>query len=114
MILLALRGVSRDEHPYGGLKNCSKTTYIPRIISVMRKYLPALSNVLSLLSSHRSGLGNRKPCGGGPLGVADRGEDVENATVGVVLEARTAAMGVENGRARTNAVRDLAEAMLRL
>ena len=28
---------------YGGLKNCSNTTYMPRIISVSRKYFPALS-----------------------------------------------------------------------
>ncbi len=57
---------------HGGRKNCSSTTYIPRIISVRRKYLPALSKELSLLSSHRSFRGRRKPCGGGPAGVAAR------------------------------------------
>jgi len=55
---------------HGGLKNCSSTTYIPRAISVNKKYFPALSSDDSLLSSHLSGFGNRKPGGGGPDGVA--------------------------------------------
>ena len=67
---------------YGGRKNCSRTTYIPLNISVMRKYLPALSKELSLLSSHRSFRGNRKPAGGGPAGVAERKADVEKTAAG--------------------------------
>ena len=63
---------------YGGLKNCSSTTYIPLAISVKRKYLPALSNELSFDSSHRGCLGSLKPGVGGPEGVADRVVDVEN------------------------------------
>lgn len=55
---------------HGGLKYCSSTTYMPLAISVKRKYFPALSNDDSLLWSHRSGLGNLKPAGGGPEGVA--------------------------------------------
>jgi len=69
---------------HGGRKNCSSTTYIPRAISVKRKYLPALSNEDSLLSSHLSGFGNRKPGGGGPEGVAYvRIELVDNAASGI-------------------------------
>ena len=103
-----MRGV-----PYGALKNCSSTTYMPLIISVMRKYLPALSNVLSLPSSHRSGRGNRKPCGGGPLGVADREDDVANVAVLAILGIRAAFMGVEDGRTRASVLRDLVEAILK-
>lgn len=68
---------------YGGLKNCSNTTYIPRNISVNRKYLPALSKEDSLLSSQRSLVGNLKPCGGGPAGVAAREALEEKAATGV-------------------------------
>ena len=53
--------------------------------------MPALSNVDSLLSSHRSGRANRKPGGGGPDGVAYLMAEVEKA-------AREATDGV-NGRA---------------
>lgn len=64
------RIVSTGAATYGGLKYCSNTTYIPLNISVKRKYLPALSKLDSLLSSHRSGLANLNPAGGGPDGVA--------------------------------------------
>jgi hypothetical protein len=33
---------------YGGRKNCSNTTYMPRNISANRKYLVALSSELSV------------------------------------------------------------------
>lgn len=36
-----------QENTHGGRKNCSMSTYMPRIISVRRKYFPTLSNVLS-------------------------------------------------------------------
>jgi hypothetical protein len=62
---------------YGGRKNCSNTTHIPRIISSIKKYFPALFIVLSP-SSHRLGFGSRKFDGGGPAGVAFRGPVVEN------------------------------------
>lgn len=55
---------------HGGLKYCSSTTYIPRTISLNKKYFPALSNDDSLLWSHRSGFGSLKFAGGGPEGVA--------------------------------------------
>lgn len=55
---------------HGGLKYCSSATYMPRNISVMRKNRPARSSVDSDSSSHRFDLGNRKPDGGGPDGVA--------------------------------------------
>ena len=76
---LAEMEVAQEELTYGGLKNCSKTTYIPLIISVKRKYLPALSKELSLASSHRSFRGSLNPVGGGPRGVAERNADVEKA-----------------------------------
>jgi hypothetical protein len=50
---------------------------MPRAISVIRKYFPALSNDDSFPSSHLSCRGNLKPFGGGPVGVAERVEDVE-------------------------------------
>ena len=54
---------------------------MPRNISMSKKYLPARSNAPSP-SSHCFGLGNRKPGGGGPAGVAARGKVVEKkATV---------------------------------
>jgi hypothetical protein len=64
----------------GGRKNCSNTTYMPRSISVKRKYLPALSQVFSW-SSNRFAVGNLKPDGGGPLGVASRIALVERYAV---------------------------------
>jgi hypothetical protein len=54
---------------------------MPRKISVIRKYLPALSREFSLLWSHRLGTAMRKPEGGGPDGVAARGELVEKHAV---------------------------------
>ena len=71
------------ELSYGGLKNCSKTTYIPLIISVKRKYLPALSKELSLASSQRSLRGSLNPAGGGPRGVAYRNAVMEKAAAAV-------------------------------
>ena len=66
---------------YGGRKNCSMSTYMPRNISSSKKYLAALSSVFSF-SSQRFGRGRRKPGGGGPWGVAARAEVVEKrATV---------------------------------
>lgn len=54
--------------------------------------MPALSREDSLLSSHRSGLGRRKPAGGGPEGVACRRAVVEKAA------ARPAVAGVRGRR----------------
>jgi hypothetical protein len=66
---------------YGGRKNCSSDTYMPRNISKSKKYLAARSNEPSP-SSQRFGRGNRKPGGGGPDGVAARRTVVEKkATV---------------------------------
>ena len=87
---------------------------MPRIISVRRKYLPALSRADSLLSSHRSFRGRRKPCGGGPAGVAAREEEDENAAVarGKVVRAQSMALkGAEVGRVRARLVRDLVTAI---
>lgn len=86
---------------------------MPRSISVRRKYLPALSREDSLLSSQRSLRARRKPCGGGPAGVARRCVEVEKvATVGVVMRAaKRLVRGVDVGRVRTSAVRERAEVM---
>jgi hypothetical protein len=101
---------------YGGRKNCSNTTYIPLAISVKRKYLPALSSEDSLLSSHLSGLGNRKPGGGGPDGVAyARRVLVENAARGIEEGAtgRTACKSLAVGRLRaTSIVKGFADAIV--
>lgn len=102
---------------YGGLKYCSNTTYIPRAISVKRKYLPALSKEDSLLSSHLSGFGNRKPGGGGPEGVAyARKILVENAARGLEgASGRTAFESLTVGRFRaTSIVKGFADAMVKL
>jgi len=56
---------------------------MPLSISVIRKYFPALSKVLSLLSSHLLALGKRKFEGGGPAGVAGRAAVVEKKARGV-------------------------------
>lgn len=61
-----------DGATYGGLKNCSSTTYMPRNNSAIRKYFPALSREDSAPSSHFFGGGRRKPGWGGPAGVAAR------------------------------------------
>ena len=80
---------------YGGRKNCSSTTYMPRQISVMRKYLPALSREDSLPSSHRSSLGSRKPLGGGPAGVAARRDVLVKVADGTVVRVgRKAVRGI--------------------
>ena len=61
---------------------------------------------LSLSSSHVCCLGNRKPFGGGPAGVARLILDVENAAQGIEC-------GIGLARdARTNAVAHFAVAML--
>lgn len=93
---------------YGGRKNCSSDTYMPRNISMSKKYLPARSNAPSP-SSHRFGLGNRKPGGGGPAGVAARGRVVEKkATVAGDGRRADANCGdrsrVAAGRVRANIV----------
>lgn len=100
---------------YGGRKNCSRTTYMPRSISVRRKYLPALSREDSLPSSQRSLRARRKPWGGGPAGVAKRCVEVEKvAIVGeTVRAARILVSGEEDGRTRASAVRERAEAIAR-
>lgn len=89
---------------YGGLKNCSSTTYIPRIISVSRKYRPALSRLLSLPWSHRTGFGRRKPAGGGPDGVAKRGADVLKAAILVAGIREVWCRSEDVERARMSAV----------
>ena len=78
--------------------------------------MPALSNEDSLLSSHRSGLGNRKPGGGGPEGVAyARRVLVENAASGLEEHAngRTALESLAVGRLRaTSIVKGFADAIV--
>ena len=99
---------------YGGRKNCSSTTYMPRTISVRRKYLPALSREDSLPSSQRSFRGSRKPWGGGPAGVAARREVLVKVADGIVVRAvRKAFRGVEVGRTRASAVRERADAIVK-
>ena len=85
---------------------------MPLAISVKRKYLPALSNALSLPSSHRSGRGNRNPFGGGPAGVAYRLEDVENAAEQLNGVSREFSTAVAHGRARASATVYLVEAIV--
>lgn len=98
---------------YGGRKNCSSTTYMPRSISVRRKYLPALSRADSLPSSQRSFRGSRNPWGGGPAGVAARREVLVKVADGIVVRvARKAVRGMEVGRARASIVRERAEDMV--
>ena len=80
----------------------------------MRKYFPALSNELSLPSSHCSFRGNRNPCGGGPAGVAQRKEDEEKAAVALghrIRGGRIEAMGYEDGRTRPSIESDLVDAI---
>jgi hypothetical protein len=99
----------------GGLKYCSSTTYIPLAISLKRKYLPALSNEDSLLSSHLSGFGNRKPAGGGPDGVAARRPVVENGAKEFVagVKGRTELESLAVGRLRaTSMVKGFADAIV--
>lgn len=95
---------------YGARKNCSSTTYMPRIISVRRKYFPALSRELSAPWSHRFGVGRRNPEGGGPDGRAARGALVEkNRAAAGELDARSSCVV---GRARANMVIGLVLAMV--
>ncbi len=61
---------------------------MPRIISVNRKYWPALSSALSLLSCHRRGRGRRKPDGGGPDEMACWMGVVEKALAVIVADDR--------------------------
>jgi hypothetical protein len=97
---------------YGGRKNCSRTTYIPLNNSVKRKYLPALSRMFSLLSSHRSFRGNRKPAGGGPAGVAERRAEVEKVAEGYGgLDLRAQVRGVDRGL-EDILMRDLVDAIM--
>ena len=86
---------------------------MPLIISVMRKNVPALSKEVSLLSSQRSLRGKRKPCGGGPAGVAAWMAEDEKAAVAVGLKCLAATVPVSGvkGRARASAVRDLVDAI---
>lgn len=98
---------------YGGRKNCSSTTYMPRAISVRRKYLPALSREDSLPSSQRSFRGSRNPWGGGPAGVAPRREVLVKVADGIfVRAARKAVRGMELGRTRVNMIRERADAIV--
>lgn len=84
---------------------------MPRIISVMRKYLPALSRELSLLSCHLSFRGRRNPGGGAPAGVAEQEGEVENAAALEMVEGRivreigSALSGLEAGNVRMNMVK---------
>lgn len=66
---------------YGGLKNCSSTTYIPRKISDIKKYLLALSSDDSSPWSQRLGGGRRKPGCGGPDWRAGRRTEEEKLAV---------------------------------
>jgi len=81
-----------------------------------KKYLPARSNAPSP-SSHRLGLGNRKPGGGGPAGVAARDRVVEKkATVAGEGRRPDANCGdrrsVAAGRLRANIVNGFALAIV--
>ena len=100
---------------YGGRKNCSNTTYMPLKISVMRKYLLALSSVLSCSSSHLSGRFTRRLEGETPAGVAARAGEVEKnaaATGALPLRTREALIIIEDaGRERASADKGLAVAI---
>lgn len=99
---------ARGKGAYGARKNCSSTTYMPRIISVSRKYFPALSREPSAPWSQRLGAGRRNPEGGGPAGRAARGTLVEKRAVAGALDARKSCVV---GRARANMVIGLVLAM---
>jgi hypothetical protein len=71
--------------------------------------LPALSNALSLLSSHRRTRGRRKPFGGGPDGVASRRDEVEK--VARQGNCRPATVTTD-GHNRDVAIRDLDSAIV--
>lgn len=74
--------------------------------------MPALSNALSLLSSHRSGRERRNPLGGGPVGVADRLGDVENAADDIDGTIRGTGADAVHVRARASAAMYLVEAIV--
>ena len=103
---------------HGGRKNCSSTTYMPLKISVMRKYLLALSMVLSSSSSHLGGRFTRRCVGETPAGVADRGTDVEKAhSAGRAPDCRDwrrAALRIaeDAGRERASAISGLVVAIV--
>ena len=87
---------------------------MPRIISVKRKYLPALSKALSFGSSHRGCRGSLKPAGGGPDGVAFRALDVVKVAAGVgeaILKEIGFVRAVLHCRARGSAARGRKEAI---
>lgn len=96
---------------YGGRKNCSSKRYMPRTISVKRKYLPALSREDSFPSSQRAWRGRRKPEGGGPAGVAGRWIVVVKVAHGGVWLARRVVKEAVAGRVRARSLRDLIVAM---
>lgn len=79
----------------------------------MRKYLPALSRELSLLSCHLSFRGRRNPGGGGPAGVAEQEGEDENAAALEMVEGRNvreisaALSGLEAGNVRVYMVKEL-------
>lgn len=78
--------------------------------------MPALSNEDSLLSSHLSGFGRRKPAGGGPEGVAARRPVVENAAKELVpgVNGRMELESLAVGRLRaTSMVKGFADAIVR-
>ena len=80
-----------------------------------RKYLPALSREDSLPSSHRSLRARRKPCGGGPAGVAKRFVEEEKVAAAagekVVRPRRWLERELDNGRSRRRRERERAEAI---
>ena len=79
--------------------------------------MPALSIADSLLSSHRSFRGRRKPCGGGPAGVAAREAEEEKVAVArgeVVRAERMAVRGVEVDLVRARYTSCLVEAIVAL
>jgi hypothetical protein len=90
---------------YGGLKNCSSTTYMPRNISVMRKYLPALSRALSPSSQAgaRPRRGTRGVCGVACRVIA-LVEKLLAERIVLVEAMRGAVVGRRSPRARTAAM----------
>jgi hypothetical protein len=110
-------GEGRKGKTYGGRKNCSNTTYMPLKISVKRKYLLALSMVLSCSSSHLGGRFTRRPVGETPAGVAARDADVEksDAEMGRACRdwIREAVITAEDaGRERASAISGLVVAIV--
>jgi hypothetical protein len=87
---------------------------MPLKISVIKKKFPALFSELCPSVSHLFGGGVRNPAGGGPEGVAERGELVENiATVVGNMRFREAARRIdEAGWARASDVSGLIVAIV--